>query len=300
MKRNHTLYGCLCAIGCEVLYGMSYIFTKQATQTASALSLLGWRFLIAFLLMSFLLVFRIVHVNIRGKNIVPLLTVAMFCPVLYFLGETFGISKTTASESGVIIACIPVVTLFASMIILRRKPKRLQVIGILITLAGVLITVVAVGMSSSFSIAGYILLSVAVVSYALYCVFVEKAGSFTEVEITYTMLGAGAVVFVALAIAEALVKDNICQLLLMPITNLDFLIAVLYGGIGCSIGAFFLSNMAISRIGSTGMASFTGIATVVSILSGVAFLHERFTFLQVIGAAVIVLGVYIANAKMKN
>lgn len=208
--------------------------------------------------------------------------------------------KTTASESGVIIACIPVVTLFASMIILRRKPKRLQVIGILITLAGVLITVVAVGMSSSFSVAGYILLSVAVVSYALYCVFVEKAGSFTEAEITYTMLGAGAVVFVVLAMAEAIVKEKICQLLLMPVTNLDFLIAVLYGGIGCSIGAFFLSNMAISRIGSTGMASFTGIAAVVSILSGIAFLHERFTFWQVIGAVVIVLGVYIANAKTEN
>ncbi len=29
---------------CEVLYGMSYIFTKQATQSASALALLGWRF----------------------------------------------------------------------------------------------------------------------------------------------------------------------------------------------------------------------------------------------------------------
>ena len=101
MKRNNTLSGCLCALGCEVLYGMSYIFTKQATQTSSALSLLGWRFLIAFLLMNLLLVFRIVHINIRGKHIAPLLTVAMFCPVLYFLGETFGISKTTASESGV-------------------------------------------------------------------------------------------------------------------------------------------------------------------------------------------------------
>ena len=167
-------------------------------------------------------------------------------------------------------------------------------------MVGVLITVAAIGMSSSFSLVGYILLSAAVVSYALYCVFVEKAGSFTEVEITYTMLGAGAVVFVALSLAEAIVKDNIRQFLFMPVTNLDFLIAVLYGGIGCSIGAFFLSNMAISRIGSTRMASFTGIATVVSILSGIAFLHERFTVWQAIGAAVIVLGVYIANVKMRN
>ena len=55
MKQKDTTIGCLCAVGCEILYGMSYIFTKQATDEASALYLLGWRFFLAFAVMSILL-----------------------------------------------------------------------------------------------------------------------------------------------------------------------------------------------------------------------------------------------------
>jgi drug/metabolite transporter (DMT)-like permease len=49
--KNNVLIGCLCALGCEVLFGLSYAFTKQATGEASALALLGWRFLMAFAVM---------------------------------------------------------------------------------------------------------------------------------------------------------------------------------------------------------------------------------------------------------
>ena len=196
MKQNGLIIGSLCAIGCEVLYGVSYIFTKQATDNASVLSLLGWRFLLAFLVMSLFVVLGIIKVNLKRKSLKPLLLVALFSPVIYFIGETIGISNTTASESGIFLACIPVASLIASTVILHKKPTRLQVTGILITLGGVLVTVLAVGISSSFSITGYIFLMVAVVSYALYCVFVDKAPGYTGIEITYMMLVAGAAVFV--------------------------------------------------------------------------------------------------------
>lgn len=107
MRKDNLIIGSLCAIGCEVLYGMSYIFTKQATTNASALSLLGWRFLLAFLAMSLLVGVGILKVDLKGKSLKPLLLVSLFSPVIYFIGETIGISHTTASESGVFLACIP-------------------------------------------------------------------------------------------------------------------------------------------------------------------------------------------------
>ncbi len=81
------------------------------------------------------------------------------------------------------------------------------------TLAGVMLTIFAVGASSGLSIVGYVFLLMAVVSYALYSVFVEKATAYTETEITLIML---------------------------PFKENSFAIAVLYQGIGCSILAFFL------------------------------------------------------------
>lgn len=140
--------GCLCALACETLFGFGYLFTKNATATASELSLLGWRFLLAVVVMGICAATGIVKINLRRKGIKPLLLVALFSPVL--------------------------------------------------------VTVFAVGISSSLSILGYAVLLVAVVSYALYSVFVEKAEAYTGEEITFVMLLAGAVVSGILAIIESI------------------------------------------------------------------------------------------------
>ncbi len=295
-NRHNILLGCLSALGAQILYGMSFIFTRQAVAISSPLALLGWRFLTAFLAMSLLAVSGLFPVHLKEKSLKPLLALALFCPVIYFSCETLGIQRTTASESGVVIACIPVAALIASAVFLRKKPSLLQAAGILLTLSGVLVTVFSVGVSSSFSIPGYLFLLTAVTSYALYSVSVEKASGYSSAEITSGMLLEGAVVFAALAAFEAFARGNIKELLFLPFTSRDFLIAVLYGGLACSVGAFLFSNIAIARIGVNRNASFAGISTVVSILSGVLVLHERFSAGQVIGAAVIILGVYIANA----
>ncbi|RLP10712.1 DMT family transporter [Propionibacterium australiense] len=299
-SQNDVLKGCLCAVGCETLYGLSYVLTKTATNTASPFALLGWRFLVAVAVMSLCVVLGLVRIDLRGKPAGPLLLVALFNPCIYFLGETLGISRTTASESGVILACIPVVSLLASTVVLRKKPSRRQVAGILVTLAGVVVTVCAVGAASSLSIVGYAFLLTAVVSYALYSVFVEKASEHTAAEVTYVMLVAGAVVFVGLAVFEALTTGDVAGLMALPFRDGAFTVAVLFQGIGCSIAAFFLANMAIARIGVNRASSFIGLATVVSILAGALLLKETFTAHQAVGACVIVMGVYVANTGKRS
>ena len=298
--QNNVILGCLCALGCETLYGLSYMFTKQATEFASAFALLGWRFFVAAVVMTVVVLCGAVKLNLKGKRLKPLLLVALFSPCIYFITETIGISHTTSSESGVFLACIPVVSLIASTLILKKKPAKVQVAGISITLIGVIITVVAVGTSSSLSVIGYALLLIAVISYALYCVFVDKASEFSGAEITYIMLIAGAVLFVTLAIVEAVTTGTVTELISLPFNKGEFLIAILYQGIGCSVVAFFLSNVAIANIGVNRTSSFIGVATVVSIIAGAVILKETFTSMQIVGAVVIIIGVYVANSKIKE
>lgn len=299
-SENKIIIGCLCAIGCETIFGLSYIFTKQATNIASSLTLLSWRFVLAFLIMSICVAAGAIKINLKGKNLKPIIIVAIFDPIIYFVGETVGIGSTTASESGAFLACIPVASLIASTLVLKKKPNRPQTVGICITLAGVLMTVFAVGLTASFSAMGYLMLTVAVAAYALYGVYVEKATAFTGAEITYIMLAAGAATFALCAIIEGSLKGQLGTLITLPFRNMDFLTAVLYQAIGCSILAFFMSNVAIASIGMNRTASFIGISTVVSILAGVVLLHENFTAWQLVGAIVIIAGVYIANIKQKG
>lgn len=296
-NRKNILLGCLCAVGCETLFGLSYICTKEAAYAASALSLLGWRFFIAAVVMAWCAASGWVTIRLNGKPLKPLLGAAACNPVVYFVAETVGIRWTTASESGAFLACIPAVSLLASTILLHKSPRRHQVVGIAVTLAGVLTAVLAVGASASFSAAGYAVLTGAVISYALYSVYVEKSAAYTGEEITAAMLAAGAVVFIPLALIEGWYTGTLAHILLLPLTYPAFLAAALYQGVGCSVLAFFLSNKAIASIGVNRTASFIGISTVVSIAAGITLLDESFSWLQGIGVVVILAGVYIANRE---
>ena len=295
MKDNRVLTGSLCALGCEVLYGLSYLFTKQTAETASPLALLGWRFVVALAAMSLCVALGFIPVRLKGRQLGPLVRVALFCPCLYFIGETVGIRETTVTESGVFLACVPALSLLASTVILKKKPTKRQIIGILVTFLGVMTTVVAVGLSSSLSPVGYAALMLAVVAYALYSVFVDLAADYTGAEITYVMLCSGAAFYGLLALGEAAAHGALSELLTLPARSGTFRTAVLYQGIGCSVAAFFLSNAAIAKIGVNKTSSFIGVSTIVSILAGALALGEPLSVGQIVGAAVIVAGVYTAN-----
>ncbi len=241
-----------------------------------------------------------IEIDLKGKKLKSILFVALFDPIIYFIGETVGIGNTTASasKSGAFLACIPAASLVASSAILHKRARRIQTLGILITLSEVLLTAFAAGMNrTSLSATRYLFLAIAVVSYALYSVFVEKAEGFSSMEITYVMIAAGALVFGLLAIGEARLHGTISSLALLPFSNAPFLAAVLYQGIGCSILAFFLSNVTIAKIGVNRTASFIGLSTVISILAGALLLGESFAALQIVGAAIILIGVYAANSR---
>ena len=296
-SKKNIVVGCLCALGCEVIFGLSYIFTKQATGAASELALLGWRFIVAFLVMNAWILSGFIKIDLKNKSLKRIVLIAVCNPLIYFTGETVGINYTTASESGVFLACIPIASLVCSTLLLHKKPTPWETAGISLTLIGVFITVLFVGMEASFSPAGYAMLSMAVISYALYSVFVEKASEFSGIEITYMMLSIGAVLFGTLAVGEALIQNSLNTLLWLPLTSVPFLAAVLYQGIFCSILAFFLFNKAIVSIGVNRSSSFIGIATVVSIVAGVMILEEEFATAQMAGVLFIIAGVYIAHAK---
>lgn len=114
------------------------------------------------------------------------------------------------------------------------------------------------------------------------------------------MVAAGAIIFTAIAIAQNISAGTLVEYIKLPFTNRDFLQAILYQGLGCSVVAFFLSNVAIANIGTNRTASFVGISTAVSILAGVFILNESFSSVQAAGTILIIGGVYLANAALKE
>lgn len=105
-SKNETL-GMIATLVASLLFGFSFLFTKGAVDRVSAFTLLSWRFVTALVVMSILALCGAIKLNFRGKRFGAVLTMAIFQPVIYFIGESVGMRLTTASESGTIIAVIP-------------------------------------------------------------------------------------------------------------------------------------------------------------------------------------------------
>ena len=119
---RRKLLGCLSALGCETLFGLSFLFTKHITADVTVLELLSWRFFSGAVIFSLLVLFKVFPVHIKKDNIKDFFPFVLFSPLIYFYCEGTGINATTASESGAFLACIPVAALVASSLHIRRKP----------------------------------------------------------------------------------------------------------------------------------------------------------------------------------
>ena len=75
----------------------------------------------------------------------------------------------------------------------------------------------------------------------------------------------------------------------------SFLTSCLYLGIGCTTLAFLLTNRSVTIIGPTRTSAFSGLTTVISVVSGVVFLHESFSLLQGLATALVLAGIYCVN-----
>jgi drug/metabolite transporter (DMT)-like permease len=295
--RKKNITGMAAAFGGNIIFGFTFVFTKQILNAGmSPYALLSWRFAIASLTLALLSTCGVFKMRLRGKRLLRLLPVSLAEPCLYFVCESYGIARTTASESGTIIAFIPIAVLILSRLIFKERHTRGQFIGVLLSVIGIICVVLSGGFSASFSLSGYILLFGAVISASFYNIGVRWLGNeFNTAEITFGTNVLGLLFFGLLGCGEGLLKGDFAGMWLLPLYNPQVLTNILLLALGASIGAFMMVIYAIGAIGPTRSSSFAGITTITSIVFGLLLLGERMLPWQLIGAAMIIVGVWGAN-----
>ena len=73
MRANRGALGVAAAVATELLYGCSFVFTKDAVETISPAALLAWRFSVALGAMGVLLATRVVRLTLTRHSLRPLL-----------------------------------------------------------------------------------------------------------------------------------------------------------------------------------------------------------------------------------
>ncbi|NLC51909.1 MAG: EamA family transporter, partial [Firmicutes bacterium] len=109
IKKIKKLYPFLSGLGASIIFGFSFLFTKEALDSLAPYHLLGLRFLFALLLLTVLLITGIIKLKYRGKKLFALGALTLFQPIAYMSFETAGINLISSSEAGIMIALIPIV-----------------------------------------------------------------------------------------------------------------------------------------------------------------------------------------------
>ena len=297
LARKKNIAGMAAAFSATTLFGFTFVFTKQILNAGmSPYALLAWRLVIAIAVMSALAAAGVLKMRFNGKRWLRLVPVGLAEPCLYFVCESHGIARTTASESATIIAIIPIAVLILAGLVFKERHTRGQLIGVPLSVMGIICVVLVGGFSASFSLSGYLLLFGAVIIAAFYNIGVRWLGDeFNSAEITFGTNMLGLLFFSILTCAEGLMKGNLTALLILPLQNRLVLMNILMLALGASIGAYMLLNYAIGSIGPTRSSSFAGVATITSIIFGLVILGEHMLIGQLLGAAMIIVGVWSAN-----
>lgn len=296
MNNNQKIIPYLTALLSSFIFGFSFLFSKKALAIVSPFTLLSFRFLTAFAIMSLLIGLKVIKVSYKNKPIKLLAILGLVEPVIYFIFETYGLNRTASSVGGLMIALIPIGVTILGIYFLNEVPRKKQVLSIIVSVSGVmLITVCGDSGTGETSVLGVLLLLGAVLSAGIFNIISRKISKyFTPMEITYFMMFEAAIIFNAISIGSYLVKGEM-NLYFQPITNVAFIESILYLGILSSIVAYFLINYSLSKLPASRTSVFSNISTIVSIVAGVIFLKENFEIYHIVGSALILLGVWGTN-----
>ena len=294
---NNRLYlAYICAIVNATIVGLSFLFTKTAISESNPLDTLAFRFTVAFLTVSLLILFKIVKVEIRLKSYTKLLPLTILYPTLFFSFQAFGLQSVPSSEAGILFATIPILTTIMASIFLKEQTTSIQKVSIILSVIGVIYIFLMKGSSLSFaSWSGILLLLISCLSSAGYAVLTRSlVRTFKPLEITFFMVGVGFIFFNAASFVTHISNGSL-QTMFTPWTNTNFIISILFLGVLASFVTSLLSNYILSKLSATQMSVFSNMSTIISIAAGAIFLAEEIFLYHIVGSALIILGVIGTN-----
>lgn len=276
-----------------LIIGLSFVFVKIALRTSTPIDILAHRFNAATLALAFLcLTGYVKRPRLNRRQLLQLLAVSVFYPLLFFGLQVIGLQHTTASEAGILSAITPVMTLLLAAAVLKEKSTRGQMLGVAVSIAGTCYIFVSSGAKlQGQSMQGNLLILLSVLSIVCYYIFGRKVNHrYHTMDITFVMVVLADVLFNAMAIAHHLGSGTMHQYT-APLADPGFLWAIAYLGVLSTMVTSVFNNYALAHIPASQVAIINNLTPVISIAGGILILGEQLHLYHVVGALMVILGV---------
>lgn len=274
------------AITFSVLVGFSFLAIKTCILHANTLQILVWRYNWAALCMALLLLFKIFKLELKGKSKRNLLLTAGFY-IGFIILQTIGLIFSTSVESAIIFAMIPILSKIIASIFLGEKSTWFQNIFVGLSVAALIVMVVAGATDMTANPIGIVILVLSSLSMAISNVFMRYVRTeYKPVEITASICFMGAIAFnlATLASGDAAAYFE-------PLKCPEFLISTAYLGIPCTVVSALLVSFMLRHMPAVNATMFGNLSTAISIVAGVVVLGEPLLTYHIICTLLIIIGV---------
>lgn len=280
-----------------LLWGMSYIWTDKLI--GLGIPIFYFVFIRIFFAGFILFLFNAAYGKIKAiqkRDIPKFLLLALCEPFIYFVCETYGLKATgSPTISSMIIATIPIFSIGAGIIFFKEKINFVNIIGVALSLVGIVLVALNKGDIGEHFIWGIILLVIAVISEVGHASLTKSlAGNYPSQTIVMYQFLIGSVYLLPLFIFKG-IEDVDASYFTADVWYPIICLAVL-----CSSLAFTLWVSTIKTLGVAKSSIFSALIPVVAALIAWFLGHEALNSRQWIGIAISTVGVVLSQYTFKK
>ena len=272
-------------------FGTNFVAVKHVVESVPPILFAAVRFTFAGVLLWLLVRLVEPQSKLLSKDLLPVLGLGVLGVTLTQSVFTVGVSLTTAANTALIYSTAPVWGMLLGFALALEKPRLAGVVGVGLCLIGVALIVYGGLSFSGTSLAGDALIVCAAVfwgSYTVLSLFLLRRYSPLALA-AYVMLLGGLAAF----------PLSIFDFGRLDVAALDGSVwfAAAYSCLLSSAFGFAAWGWGVSYVGANRVLVYQYLVALIGVSAGILLLGEGFGLRQVIGAAVILGGVYLARRR---
>ena len=269
-----------------IIWGSALVVTKSLLQEIGPFTAAVLRFFIAWVILAPFAFRQGYRLSLAVRP--TFLLFGLTGIALYIAMTNVGLVYTAASSAALVQAAIPAVTTLLSVLLLKERVSRRQLLGIGLSIAGLLlVTGINMHQTGSAPLVGNLFIFGGVLAWAVYTVQGKKlVSTFPWLVITTASISAGMLFLLPFAIGELWLQG-------LPHLRGAGLVELLYLGAASSALGYALWNYGLRFLDASEAAPYINLIPVVGLLLSVILLHEPLSLIQAVGGALTLFGVWL-------
>lgn len=274
------------------IWGLNVSLSKWALQEFPPLAFTALRFGMASVLLPLILMRSEPPLKLPLRSLLPLTALGVVGNTIYQLGFILGLARTTATNSALVLAAMPLVVAGLAAAIGMERLSRRSAIGLALATLGVVLVVTAKGVGfSSETFVGDILTLGAVLCWGTYTVGLRRLHlPLSTLAITTWTVVLGSPLLVVAGLPDLMTMD-------WSRTTWAGWGALLYSVVLSLAVAYILWNRSVRMVGPNRTAIFTTLTPLVAMSSAMLILGEEPGASQLVGAAAIIAGIVVSRSR---